>query len=122
MRVIIEQRHTIGTVYMSCNDCALARAIREQHPNFELCMVGGTSISDRKYKDFPFQEASGGWNSSTFSKINNGELDKFVLDIPVPYYDAKYPQQEPKPTTKEIIRYVSVPTSINEQTKQLILS
>jgi hypothetical protein len=87
MKVIIEQRHTIGTTYRDCEDCALARAIREQHPEFPLRGVGGETIHDKNYNNYPIEF---GWHGGSFIRLQKGEIPHFILDIPVPWYDEKY--------------------------------
>lgn len=63
MKVIIEQRHTLNTHYIDCQDCALSRAIKEQYPSFNLEGVGGRYIRNEK-REYEFNaEYETGWNN-----------------------------------------------------------
>ena len=119
MRVVIKRKHTLNSDYFSTCDCPLARAIKEQHPEFPNFSVGGDYI--RVYgKEFEFQSYyKVVWNSLHFRDLKNNKINEVILDFPVPEYDN---QNREKSSIKEIIRYVSVPQSINEQIKNLILS
>lgn len=93
MRIIIEKRHTIGAEYTDCTNCAAAKAFKEQHPSiklFSMCWKTYRVLDKRGvvialYGDNVF------W-SSTFRALQDGEIDKFIVNIPYPEYDN---QQEP---------------------------
>lgn len=91
MRVIIRKEHTIGNQFLDCKDCALNRAIREQHPSFNLQSIGGDYIRDCNDVQYFFNSRSsqGGWSIIAFDKLREGVKEEVVLNIPVPGYDKQ---------------------------------
>lgn len=95
MKVIIERRHTINTTFASCTDCALARAIREQHPSLIKDLwfiVGGSEVrigrNEYRFDNGKNSDFKSGWNSARFDELKSGIIDRYELEIPIPWYDA----------------------------------
>jgi hypothetical protein len=126
MKVIITKKHCENTTYSSCTDCALSRAVKEQYPEFGIISVAGDSVRNvvGRYKFYTgcnktFDDLKYGWNSYIFEELMNGRIDKFELEIPVPYIDNKPQEQISKP--KEIIRYVTISESLKEMAKENLI-
>lgn len=130
--VRIEKRHCEGRKYMSIFDCPLCAAIKEQLPDFKLRSVGGNWVTHENYDRYFFNAYLSGVES--LYKTWNSLAVRGLLEDKIPFFDlifdlngtdnyatAAIPSVE-QPKSKEIIRYVSVPTSINEQSKELILN
>lgn len=77
MLITIEQRHTIGTEYQNCNDCALARALRERLPGSEI-LVGGLTVEI----DGKVYEIDGRlYNQGTFNWLQSGFIPSLTIEI-----------------------------------------
>lgn len=128
MKVIIEQRHTINTTFKDCKDCALNRAIKEQHPNFKLNAVGGSFLKEEGGKHYDFNcSYEDGWGYKRFHELKEGKINQYILDISIPHYDnpsihSPLPTnvEQPKEKIREVIRYVGVPETVKTQSKELI--
>jgi hypothetical protein len=75
MLITIEQRHTIGTEYQNCNDCALARALRERLPG-ERVIVGGLGV-DINWKWYEFDSYR--WDEDAFDLLQQGKITSITL-------------------------------------------
>lgn len=119
MKVVIEQRHTVNTTFDNCNDCALDRAIREQHPELiNYGGAGGTFVFVDNVRYCFDSSLESGFNDQVFKKLKSGEIKSITLEIPVPDYDNRV--IEPKPTERTRTVYVTVTPSLVEQAKVFI--
>lgn len=90
MTVVITKKHTKGADYMDNYDCPLARAIKEQYPEFPLYHVLGHSLDDvtgRKYYfNLPHWQNVAysyrdGWGIDMMDRINVGKIKSFTVKI-----------------------------------------
>lgn len=79
MKVVITQKHTEGSSYIANTDCALFRAIKEQHPEFPLSSVGGTFICNLEGERFRFNTNI--WNYAIYDTLKAGEIPSVELEI-----------------------------------------
>ncbi len=77
MEVIITKKHCKSAYYGSITDCPLARAIKEQHPEFPLCSVAGTYVRDKDKNIFDFDRNK--WNNEAMTALIRGDIDKIEL-------------------------------------------
>jgi hypothetical protein len=122
MKVIIEKKHCVGSDYMDTTNCPLCKAIKEQHPESKLFHAGGDYVRDKsgKVRIYFNPDYGTGWNSMVIRQIINGEIENFVMELPYPEYDNRNNPPQPMPEPKEKIRYVSVPETLTEKSKELM--
>lgn len=89
MLVEITKKHMYRADYMDNYDCPLARAIKEQHPEFGPVFVAGDHIIDTNGDRFPFDVKQ--WGAKTFDKMSEGRKKKAIIYIPTPEYDQRNP-------------------------------
>lgn len=85
MLVKITKEHTEGTIYTSFRDCPLARAIKEQHPEFPLdCVLGlGIYTKEGHLHQFNYDH----WNYFTLQDLKEGRLTDVLLEIDDDYIE-----------------------------------
>lgn len=82
LTVLIEKRHVENTDYKDCTDCGLARAIKEQYPDFKLMSVAGTYIRAANRDCYRFNaDYKTGWTLARFEDIKNGVIPYYILEI-----------------------------------------
>lgn len=89
MRVVITKQHCKNTVFSNIFDCPLFRAIKEQHPDFNLYLVGVRTIRELREPEiieYPFN--LGDWNPFIYNDLRKRKIKKVVLDIDTPEYDV----------------------------------
>jgi hypothetical protein len=115
MLVEITKRHCIDASYLAIKDCPMFRAIKEQHPEFDLASVSGDFIRDSKNNIFkfdanmPFDILTGKdirtleevlqrqknkeafWNSTVMIELLNGSREGVIIYIHTPEYDLRKP-------------------------------
>jgi hypothetical protein len=80
MKVVITRKHCEDADYRSNTDCPLARAIKEQLPDFPLSGVGGITIDDKSGKRYLFDSSNEtGWNDTTMYRILSGKIESHTV-------------------------------------------
>lgn len=125
--VIIRKEHCIGRSFTNIYDCPLCAAIREQLPEFPLEVVGTTSIRTKEGQYWEFngslkETGNWGWTGARKDALEKGEILEYVVKFTLRQSSLHTEEKVEKPVVKEKIRYVGVPITITEETKQLILN
>lgn len=123
--VIVRKEHCIDRKYSCITNCPLCAAIREQLPEFPLDTVAGSHLTDKSGNTYLIPTMLNGatedesWDSVTINKLRDGKISEFKVTFTL---NKENPYAAYNPPPKEKTVYVTVPESITEQTKELILS
>ncbi len=79
MKVTITKQHCENADYTNDTDCPLARAIKEQHPEFPLAVVGSSYVWGKDESIYKFGYIN--WNPLHMEQILNGTLNEVKLNL-----------------------------------------
>lgn len=82
MRVIIQKKHTVGTLFDKWKDDALVRALKEQHPDFPVRASLEGFVSDKFNNHYEFDNSDAtGYCRSSFTRLQRGEIKEIKLEL-----------------------------------------
>lgn len=81
MKVVIKRKHCIDTVYDKLRDCALYRAIKEQHPDVEVICVAEEFVVIGAGEQYSFDNSDAGYCRSSFAKLKKGDIKEISLTL-----------------------------------------
>jgi len=82
MDVTIHRKHTVNTRFHSQRDDALARAVKEQHPGFNLKTVHDDFLYDQKLNRYDFNATDKlGYNQDSFIALQRGDIKEIKLTL-----------------------------------------
>ena len=79
--VIIKKEHCLNTTYSDYKDCGLARAIRDQFPEFKLKSIGGSYVRDTDHNEWKFDMTC--WANSQFESLLKGEIESVSVTLQI---------------------------------------
>lgn len=130
---IPENKWCTNTFDNGVSKCALGHCMDRNHTNFSISQkLYGTIYGEEFAAIVKLFEKEGENGNFTIAHINDGSYNKYKQSSPkqrilAALHDLKATRQAPplveipEPKVRETIRYVSVPTTLTEQTKELIM-